>query len=441
LRNVTVIGAQWGDEGKGKVIDWLASRADMVVRFQGGNNAGHTIAVGTKTYKFALLPSGIVQGKISMIGSGVVVDPWSLLDEIDRARAEGLSVSPELLIIADTATLVLPLHRELDNARESRAGTRKIGTTGRGIGPAYEDKVGRRAIRFADLADSAALAERVDRLLSHHGPLRASFGLDRVSPEDVMSLLTDLGPRIAPFIRPVAWRLINQNIAAGQRVLFEGAQATLLDVDHGTYPYTTSSNTVAGQVAAGSGVAPGTSGILGIVKAYTTRVGEGPFPTELHDELGEQLARGGAGGLGAEFGTNTGRKRRCGWFDAVLVRQAIQLNGISSFVLTKLDVLDSFQRLRLCVGYKLDGAELDYLPARLCDAMRVTPIYEEMDGWCCSTQGVREWPKLPRAAARYVQRIEELVGVPVGLIGTSPQRDDTIIFRDPFGVAFPQTGS
>jgi adenylosuccinate synthase len=433
LPNVTVIGAQWGDEGKGKVIDWLAGRADMVVRFQGGNNAGHTIAVGDATYKLALLPSGLVRGKTSVIGSGMVVDPWSLLEEIDRARTCGLTVNPELLIIADTAVVVLPLHRELDQAREARAGTRKIGTTGRGIGPAYEDKAGRRAIRFADLSDPRALEERIERLLAHHAPLRADLGLTAVTGAELLRLLGELLPRIAPFIRPAAWRLIGQTIGAGKRVLFEGAQAALLDVDHGTYPYTTSSNTLAGQIAAGAGVSPSAAGtILGIVKAYTTRVGAGPFPTELHDELGERLSRGGAGGRGAEFGTNTGRKRRCGWFDAVLVRQSIQISGVTSMVLTKLDVLDTFETVRLCIGYQIDGQTLDYLPARLCDAMRVTPVYEEMDGWRCSTQGIRGWARLPLATMRYVRRIEELAGVPIALLGTSPQRDDTILLRDPF---------
>jgi adenylosuccinate synthase len=432
LANVTVVGTQWGDEGKGKVIDWLAGRADMVVRFQGGNNAGHTIAVGNTTYKFALLPSGIVQGKTSIIGNGVVVDPWSLLEEIDRASKVGLTITPDLLMIADTAALVLPLHRELDVAREVQAGSHRIGTTGRGIGPAYEDKVGRRAIRFADLADSDSLGTRVIRLLKHHAPLRADLGLKSVSADELLSSLAALHPRISPFIRPVIWRLINQTMAAGKRVLFEGAQAAMLDIDHGTYPFTTSSNTLAGQVAAGSGVAPNATGmILGIVKAYTTRVGAGPFPTELQDESGERLSRGGAGGLGAEFGTNTGRKRRCGWFDAVLVRQSVELNGIASIVLTKLDVLDSLDRIRLCVGYRLDGNPLDYIPARLSDAMRVTPVYEEMQGWQCNTQGLTDWSQLPPAAATYVSRIEKWIGVPIAAIGTSPRREDTIVLRDP----------
>ncbi len=428
-----VVGTQWGDEGKGKVIDWLASRADVIVRFQGGNNAGHTIAVGTTTYKFALLPSGMVQGKTSIIGNGVVVDPWSLLQEIERARAAGLIITPDTLLLSDTATIVLPLHRELDAARESRDGANRIGTTGRGIGPAYEDKAGRRGIRFADLADPMALRDRIDRLLAHHAPLRADLGLAPVAPADILSALADLQPRITRYLRPLTWRLINQAMAAGGRVLFEGAQAAMLDVDHGTYPYTTSSNTVAGQVAAGAGVAPGATGtILGIVKAYTTRVGEGPFPTELRDDIGERLSRGGAGGLGAEFGTNTGRKRRCGWFDAVLVRQSVGLNGVSGIVLTKLDVLDGFDRLKICTGYVLDGERIDYLPARLCDAARLVPIYEEIEGWSASTGGARSLSELPPAALAYIRRIEALAGVPLMLLGTSPQRDDTIILHDPF---------
>jgi adenylosuccinate synthase len=433
MTNVTVIGTQWGDEGKGKIIDWLAGQADVVVRFQGGNNAGHTIVVGDTTYKFALIPSGIVRSKLSVIGSGVVVDPWSLLDEIDRARRQGLDVTPDILVIADTATIVLPLHRDLDLAREARAGSRRIGTTGRGVGPAYEDKTGRRAVRFADLADPIARRDRVDSLLAHHAPLRQDLGLPGVTADDILAQLAFVERRIAPYVRPVAWRLINQAMAAGKRVLFEGAQAAMLDVDHGTYPYTTSSNTVAGQVSAGAGVAPGAAGtILGIVKAYTTRVGDGQFPTELADATGERLGRGGAGGLGAEFGTNTGRKRRCGWFDAVLVRQAVQLSGVTGIVLTKLDVLDGFDRLKICTGYDLDGECLDHVPARLCDASRMVPVYEDVQGWSASTHGARSWAELPVAAGRYVRRIEELTGVPVVLLGTSPQRDDTIVLRDPF---------
>jgi len=427
MGNVTVIGGQWGDEGKGKVIDWLADRADVVVRFQGGNNAGHTIVVGDKTYKLSLLPSGVVQGKLSIIGNGVVVDPWSLMDEIGRARAQGLEVTPDVLVLADNATVILPLHRDLDQAREARAGAGKIGTTGRGIGPAYEDKVGRRAIRFADLADREALETKIERLLAHHGALRAGLGLTPVTPDDILAQLAEVTPQVAPFVKP-AWRILGDQIRAGRRVLFEGAQATLLDVDHGTYPYVTSSNTVAGQVAAGSGVGPQAGGyVLGIVKAYTTRVGEGPFPTELHDEIGARL-----GERGHEFGTVTGRPRRCGWFDAALVRQSVRVGGVEGIVLTKLDVLDGIETLKICTGYTLDGQPVDYLPAGLRDQARLVPVYEEIEGWTDSTQGARSWKDLPGAAVKYVRRIEELVGAPVALLSTSPQRDDIIMMRDPY---------
>ncbi|MCA3726202.1 MAG: adenylosuccinate synthase [Phenylobacterium sp.] len=427
MGNVTVIGGQWGDEGKGKVIDWLADRADVVVRFQGGNNAGHTIVVGDKTYKLSLLPSGVVQGKLSIIGNGVVVDPWSLMDEIGRARAQGLEVTPDVLVLADNATVILPLHRDLDQAREARAGAGKIGTTGRGIGPAYEDKVGRRAIRFADLSDREALETKIERLLAHHGALRAGLGLTPVTPADILAQLAEITAQVAPFVKP-AWRILGDQIRAGRRVLFEGAQATLLDVDHGTYPYVTSSNTVAGQVAAGSGVGPQAGGyVLGIVKAYTTRVGEGPFPTELHDEIGARL-----GERGHEFGTVTGRPRRCGWFDAALVRQSIRVGGVQGIVLTKLDVLDGIETLKICTGYTLDGRPVDYLPAGLRDQARLVPVYEDIEGWTDSTQGARSWKDLPGAAVKYVRRIEELVGAPVALLSTSPQRDDIIMMRDPF---------
>lgn len=427
MGNVTVIGGQWGDEGKGKVIDWLADRADVVVRFQGGNNAGHTIVVGDKTYKLSLLPSGVVQGKLSIIGNGVVVDPWSLMDEIGRARAQGLEVTPDVLVLADNATLILPLHRDLDQAREARAGAGKIGTTGRGIGPAYEDKVGRRAIRFADLSDREALETKIERLLAHHGALRAGLGLTPVTPADILAQLAEITPQVAPFVKP-AWRILGDQIRVGRRVLFEGAQATLLDVDHGTYPYVTSSNTVAGQVAAGSGVGPQAGGyVLGIVKAYTTRVGEGPFPTELQDEIGARL-----GERGHEFGTVTGRPRRCGWFDAALVRQSVRVGGVEGIVLTKLDVLDGIETLKICTGYTLDGQPVDYLPAGLRDQARLVPVYEEIEGWTDSTQGARSWKDLPGAAVKYVRRIEELVGAPVALLSTSPQRDDIIMMRDPY---------
>ncbi|WP_367187477.1 adenylosuccinate synthase [Phenylobacterium sp.] len=427
MANVTVIGAQWGDEGKGKVIDWLANRADVVVRFQGGNNAGHTIVVGNKTYKLSLLPSGVIQGKLSIIGNGVVVDPWSLLDEITRAQGQGLGINPDNLILAENATLVLPLHRDLDGAREARAGAGKIGTTGRGIGPAYEDKVGRRAIRFADLADREALEVKIERLLAHHGALRAGLGLPEARPEEILAQLEELAPRILPYVKP-AWRVLGDAIKEGQRVLFEGAQATLLDVDHGTYPYVTSSNTVAGQAAAGAGVGPTAGGyVLGIVKAYTTRVGEGPFPTELNDETGRLL-----GERGHEFGTVTGRPRRCGWFDAVLVRQSIAVGGIQGAVLTKLDILDGFKTLKVCVGYRLRGETIDYLPAGLRDQAAIEPIYEEMEGWSESTRGARSWKDLPANAIKYVRRIEELIGAPAVLLSTSPDRDDIIMMLDPF---------
>ena len=427
MGNVTVIGGQWGDEGKGKVIDWLADRADVVVRFQGGNNAGHTIVVGNSTYKLSLLPSGVVQGKLSIIGNGVVVDPWSLLDEIERAKAQGLRIDPDILVLADNATLILPLHRDLDQAREARAGAGKIGTTGRGIGPAYEDKVGRRAIRFADLADREALDIKIERLLAHHAALRAGLGLPEILPEQIMAQLLEIAPKVAPYVKP-AWRVLGQAIADGRRVLFEGAQATLLDVDHGTYPYVTSSNTVAGQAAAGAGVGPQAGGyVLGIVKAYTTRVGEGPFPTELHDEIGRLL-----GERGHEFGTVTGRPRRCGWFDAALVRQSVMVGGIQGIVLTKLDILDGFKTLKICTGYRLRGGQVDYLPAGLRDQAALEPIYEEVEGWSESTAGVRVWEDLPLNAKAYVRRIETLIGAPAAMVSTSPQREDTIMIRDPF---------
>ncbi len=428
---MTVIGAQWGDEGKGKVIDWLADRADVVVRFQGGNNAGHTIVVGNSTYKFALLPSGVVQGKLSIIGNGVVVDPWALLEEIERVRAQGLSITPDVLVLADNACLVLPMHRDLDVAREARAGAGKIGTTGRGIGPAYEDKVGRRAIRFCDLGDEAALGAKIERLLAHHAPLRRGLGLPEVTSAGLQTLLAQVAPKVAPFLQP-AWRVLNSAITDGRCVLFEGAQATMLDVDHGTYPFVTSSNTVAGQAATGAGAGPQAAGyVLGIVKAYTTRVGEGPFPCELTDEIGERL-----GVRGHEFGTNTGRKRRCGWFDAVLVRQSVAISGIKGVVLTKLDVLDGFETLKVCTGYRLGDRVLDYLPASLHEQASVEPIYEELPGWKENTHGVRLWSGLPPAAQSYVRRIEALIGARVDVVTTSPEREDIILIRDPFAGGF-----
>jgi adenylosuccinate synthase len=427
MANVTVIGAQWGDEGKGKVIDWLAERADVVVRFQGGNNAGHTIVVGNNVYKFSLLPSGVVQGKLSIIGNGVVVDPWSLLDEIERVRAQGLVVTPDILVLADNACVVLPLHRDLDAAREARAGTNKIGTTGRGIGPAYEDKVGRRAIRFVDLDDEQALRAKIERLLAHHEPLRRGLGLPDVSPDAVFDMLTEIAPRVAPYVQP-AWRVLNGVVKSGKRVLFEGAQAVMLDVDHGTYPFVTSSNTVAGQAAAGAGVGPAAGGyVLGIVKAYTTRVGEGPFPAELTDAIGQRL-----GERGDEFGTVTGRPRRCGWFDAALVRQSIAVAGIDGVVLTKLDVLDGLESLKICTGYRLGADVVDYLPAGVREQAALEPIYEDIAGWSGSTKGARSWRDLPPNAVIYVRRIEELIGAPVVQVTTGPDRKDVIVMRDPF---------
>jgi adenylosuccinate synthase len=426
MANVTVVGAQWGDEGKGKIVDWLSNRADVVVRFQGGHNAGHTLVVDGKVYKLALLPSGVVQGKLSVIGNGVVVDPWHLLEEIAKIADQGVAITPDLLVLADNACLILPLHRDLDQARET-ASTQKIGTTGRGIGPAYEDKVGRRAIRVADLADPEALKPKIERLLAHHGALRRGLGLEDADGEALFDALMALAPKILPYAQP-AWRLLDQAFRDGRRILFEGAQGALLDVDHGTYPFVTSSNTVAGQAAAGSGMGPkGPGYILGIVKAYTTRVGEGPFACELSDEVGRHLAT-----VGREVGVNTGRPRRCGWFDAVLVRQSVAINGIDGIALTKLDVLDGLKTLKICVGYRIGDRVLDYLPAGMRDQAAAQPIYEEMEGWTESTQGARSFRDLNANAIKYVRRIEELIGAPVALLSTSPERDDTILMRDPF---------
>ena len=427
MANVTVVGAQWGDEGKGKIVDWLSNRADVVVRFQGGHNAGHTLVVGEKVYKLSLLPSGVVQGKPSVIGNGVVVDPWALLSEIEKITGQGVEISPDILILADNACLILPLHRDLDGAREAAAGANKIGTTGRGIGPAYEDKVGRRAIRVADLADPESLRPKIERLLAHHGALRKGLNLPDFDGEALLAQLLEVAPKILPYAQP-AWRVLDAAVKDGSRVLFEGAQGALLDVDHGTYPYVTSSNTVAGQAAAGSGLGPRSTGyVLGIVKAYTTRVGEGPFPCELKDDNGKRL-----GERGREFGTVTGRPRRCGWFDAALVRQSVAINGIDGIALTKLDVLDGFEELKIGVGYTLNGKRVDYLPAGLKAQSALEPIYETMEGWSQSTQGARSWKDLPGAAIKYVRRIEELIGAPVALLSTSPEREDTILMRDPF---------
>jgi adenylosuccinate synthase len=428
MANVTVIGAQWGDEGKGKIVDWLASRADAVVRFQGGHNAGHTLVVGNTTYKLSLLPSGIVTGTLSLIGNGVVLDPWHLREEIAKLEGQGVSITPDNFGIADNCPLILPIHRDLDILRETAAGKGKIGTTGRGIGPAYEDKVGRRAIRVCDLAHLDELEPQLDRLCAHHDALRAGFNEQPVDRARLIADLKEIAPSVLKYAQPV-WKRLNDLKKAGpQRILFEGAQGVLLDVDHGTYPFVTSSNTVSGTVASGSGMGPGSAGfVLGIVKAYTTRVGSGPFPTELEDEIGQKL-----GERGHEFGTVTARKRRCGWFDAVLVRQTCAISGVTGIALTKIDVLDGFEKIRICTGYMLDGELIDYLPANAQEQARVEPVYEEMDGWDGTTVGARSWADLPAQAIKYIRRIEELIECPVASVSTSPERDDTILVRDPF---------
>lgn len=427
MANVAVIGAQWGDEGKGKIVDWLAERADVVVRFQGGHNAGHTLVVGKNTYKLSLLPSGIVRGTPSVIGNGVVLDPWALKAEIERLAEQGVVATPETLRIADTCALILPFHRDLDGLREDASGAGKIGTTRRGIGPAYEDKVGRRAIRVCDLAHLDDLGPQLDRLTAHHDALRAGFGEGPIDRERLIAELREIAGFVLPFAKPV-WRDLNEARANGRRILFEGAQGVLLDIDHGTYPFVTSSNTIAGTAAGGSGLGPSAVGfVLGIAKAYTTRVGSGPFPTELDDETGERL-----GTRGREFGTVTGRKRRCGWFDAVLVRQSAAVSGITGIALTKLDVLDGFDEVRICTGYRLRGETLDYYPSHAADQAGVEPIYETMEGWQQSTAGARSWAELPAQAIKYIRRVEELIRCPVALVSTSPEREDTILVRDPF---------
>lgn len=428
MANVVVVGAQWGDEGKGKIVDWLSERADVIARFQGGHNAGHTLVIDGTVYKLHALPSGVVRGgKVSVIGNGVVLDPWHLLGEIETIRAQGVEITPETLLIAENTPLILPIHGELDRARESQNSVAKIGTTGRGIGPAYEDKVGRRVVRVADLADRATLELRVDRALVHHDALRRGLGLDPVDRDALINSLLEIAPKILAYAAPV-WKVMTEARKAGKRILFEGAQGALLDIDFGTYPYVTSSNVIAGQAATGVGVGPGAIDfVLGIVKAYTTRVGEGPFPTELHDEDGDRL-----GTRGHEFGTTTGRKRRCGWFDACLVRQTCATSGVNGISLTKLDVLDGFETLKICVGYELDGVRMDYLPTAADQQARCTPIYEEMPGWSESTEGARSWADLPANAIKYVRRVEELIDCPVALLSTSPEREDTILVRDPF---------
>jgi adenylosuccinate synthase len=428
MANVAVIGSQWGDEGKGKIVDWLSERADVVVRFQGGHNAGHTLVIGDTTYKLSLLPSGIVRpGKLSVIGNGVVIDPWALLKEIDALRAQGIAVTPDNLMVADNAAMILPLHARLDVLREEARGAARIGTTGRGIGPAYEDKIARRAIRVCDLADGEALGSKVEALLLHHNALLRGMGAEVVEARELIGLLREVAGRIMPFVQPV-WERLDALRRAGDRILFEGAQGVMLDVDHGTYPYVTSSNTTAGQAGTGSGLGIGAIGyVLGITKAYTTRVGSGPFPSELTDEIGQRL-----GERGREFGTVTGRKRRCGWFDAVLVRQAVKVGGINGIALTKLDVLDGTPELRICVGYEIGGRRHDRLPAAQEAQALARPIYETIEGWGQSTRGARSWAQLPAAAIKYVRRIEELIEAPVAMLSTSPERDDTILVTDPF---------
>jgi adenylosuccinate synthase len=423
-----VIGAQWGDEGKGKIVDWLSERAEVVVRFQGGHNAGHTLVIGNQTYKLALLPSGVVRKeKLSIIGNGVVIDPWHFLEEVKKVTGQGLSVTPANLKIANHAVLILPLHRDLDGWREDAEGVIRVGTTRRGIGPAYEDKVGRRAIRVGDLAEPGMLELKVNTLLAHHNPLRTGLGKPQIDAKKLMADLLELAPKILPFAEDV-WERLDALRAAGKRILFEGAQATMLDIDHGTYPYVTSSNTVAAQAMIGSGMGNGAVGyVLGIAKAYTTRVGDGPFPTELKDEIGKLL-----GTRGNEFGTNTGRPRRCGWFDAVMVRQAVKLNGIDGIALTKLDVLDGLDEIKVCVGYELDGKVIERFPFTMGAQARIKPVWEVFEGWKESTKGARAYGELPATCIKYVRRVEELVNCPVALLSTSPEREDTILMTDPF---------
>jgi adenylosuccinate synthase len=428
MANVVVVGAQWGDEGKGKIVDWLSNEADVVVRFQGGHNAGHTLVIDGKVFKLALLPSGIVRGKLSVIGNGVVVDPHHLIEEIAKIETQGIVVSPETLAIAENVTLILPLHRELDAHRESAmASGVQIGTTKRGIGPAYEDKVGRRAIRLSDLAEPDTLDEKIARLLAHHEPLRRGLGLEPVTSKEIRDDLLAVAPKILPFMR-ATWDHLESLRRDGKRILFEGAQGALLDVDHGTYPFVTSSNTVAANAATGSGLGPKAIGyVLGIAKAYTTRVGGGPFPTELHDEIGQLI-----GDRGHEYGVNTGRRRRCGWFDAVLVRQTVKTSGIDGIALTKLDILDGFETIKVCTGYRLDGQLIERFPASQAAQARVEPVYETIEGWSGTTANARSWADLPAQAIKYVRRIEELIGAPVALLSTSPERDDTILVHNPF---------
>ncbi|MEM7569601.1 MAG: adenylosuccinate synthase [Pseudomonadota bacterium] len=428
MSNVVVVGSQWGDEGKGKIVDWLSERADVVVRFQGGHNAGHTLVIDGTVYKLSLLPSGIVRpDKRSYIGNGVVIDPWALLEEIEKLEAQGVSVTPERFAIAEQATLILPFHRELDALREDATDGLKIGTTRRGIGPAYEDKVGRRAMRISDLATDEAMSSRLDVMLTHHNALRRGLGAPVIDKQEILGALKAIAPRLLQFKAPI-WKMLRDAQRSGERILFEGAQGTLLDVDMGTYPFVTSSQTVSGQAAAGAGVGPGTLDyVLGITKAYTTRVGSGPFPTEQENEVGQRL-----GERGHEFGTVTGRGRRCGWFDAVDVRQSAALNGLSGIAFTKLDVLDGFDTLKICVAYDIDGTRYDYMPGGMDEQAQIVPVYEELPGWHESTEGCRSFAELPAAAVKYIRRVEELIACPIALLSTSPERDDTILVRDPF---------
>ena len=428
MANVVVVGAQWGDEGKGKIVDWLSERADIVARFQGGHNAGHTLVIDGKVYKLSLLPSGIVRGgKLSVVGNGVVIDPWALLSEMEGLRGQGVDITTENFRIAENATLILPLHRELDGIREAAAGKGKIGTTGRGIGPAYEDKVGRRAIRVSDLANLQSLEAKIDRLLAHHNALRKGLEVELADGEELYNQLAELAPKILPYMDSV-WDLLDKAKRQGKRILFEGAQGTMLDIDHGTYPYVTSSNTVASQAATGTGMGPNSLNyILAIAKAYTTRVGEGPFPTELFDEIGQKI-----GERGHEFGTVTGRQRRCGWFDAVMVRQAMKTSGVTGVALTKLDVLDGLEEIKVCTGYELDGKSIERFPASMGAQARVKPVYKSFEGWSGTTEGARTWDELPAQAVKYVRQIEQLIETPISLLSTSPEREDTILMRDPF---------
>ena len=428
MRNVVVVGSQWGDEGKGKIVDWLSDQADVVVRFQGGHNAGHTLVINGKVFKLRLLPSGIVrEGKISILGNGVVIDPWALLDEIKDIKKQGINVTPENFMISESGSLILPFHREMDEIREDAAGKEKIGTTRRGIGPCYEDKVGRRAIRVMDLRSESNLDKRLENVLLHHNAIRKGLKKKIFKKKELKEELLALAPKILKFAQPV-WLKLDEFKKKRKKILFEGAQGILLDVDHGTYPFVTSSNTVPAMAATGSGCGPNTINyVLGITKAYTTRVGSGPFPTELTDEIGETLGR-----RGKEFGTVTARKRRCGWFDGVLVRQTIKISGITGIALTKLDVLDELEEIKMCIGYELDGKKLDYLPATSEDQFNIKPIYQTFPGWKSSTQGIRNIEELPEKAKKYIHALEDFIGCKVSSISTSPEREDTILIEDPF---------